>query len=250
MVHEQSDCASRSCMKRIPIPPAHDLVRFPASSAEDMAKAYRRWLLGGPAAFSNDPARKAARFALTRELPLDLLLRSVRQASRPLGREANAEIIESIWSYHVARQISTHEAPHWRFDFLAGFGVKIAANLLAVEDGKASMFWLQTRRRAAPSLKQLGMLQRLFLLKVRDSDYENVGLTILDVGQLIEGGGRIVKQYMIGDLPMPTEDEARVMLQTFADAHAILLAENFAEARAEHRAKRRPLTAGQNDLFT
>lgn len=236
-------------MKRFPVPPAHDLVRFPANTAENMAKSYRRWLLGGPAAFSNDPARAAARFALTRELPLEVLIRNVRGASRPLGRDANAEIVEAVWHHHVERDIRAHDAPNWLFDFLAGFGIRIAADLLAVEGGKASLFWLQTRRGAAPSLTQLGMLQRLFLLKARDSDFEDVGLTILDLGQPIEGGGRVVKPYAIGDLPMPSEDDARAMLQTFADAHALLVAENFAKTRAEHRAKQRRPSKGQDDLF-
>lgn len=236
-------------MKRFPVPPAHDLVRFPANTAENMAKSYRRWLLGGPAAFSNDPARTASRFALTRDLPLEVLLRDVRRASRPLGRDANAEIVEAVWHHHVNRTIGAHDAPNWLFDFLAGFGVRIAADLLAVEDGRASLFWLQTRRGAAPSLAQLGMLQRLFLLKARDSDFEDVGLTILDLGQPIEGGGRVVKPYAIGDLPMPGEDDARAMLQTFADAHAILMAENFAKTRAEHRAKHRRPSKDQDDLF-
>jgi hypothetical protein len=236
-------------MMRFPIPPAHDLVRFPSGSAEGMAKEYRRWLLGGPAAFSNDPARKTAKYALTRELPLEVLLRNVRQMSRPLGRDANAEIIEAVWRHHSGRQIRTYDAPTWRFDFMAGFGVKIAANLLAVEGGDASIFWLQTRRGAAPSLPQLGMLQRLFVLKARDSDFEKVGLTILDLGQPAEGEGRVVKCYRIGDLPMPTEDDARAMLQTFADAHALLVAENFAETRAQHRAKRRHSTEDHADLF-
>jgi len=214
-----------------------------------MAKSYRRWLLGGPAAFSNDPARAAARFALMRDIPLEVLLRNVRRASRPLGRDANAEIVDAVWHHHRERTIGAHDAPKWLFDFLAGFGVRIAADLLAVEDGRASLLWLQTRRGAAPSRAQLGMLQRLFLLKARDSDFEDVGLTILDLGQPIEGGGRVVKSYAIGDLPLPCEDEAEAMLQTFADAHALLVTEDFAKTRAEHRAKHRRPSKDQDDLF-
>lgn len=236
-------------MNRLTVPPAHDLVRFPASTVDDMARAYRRWLLGGPSAFSNDPARNAARFAITRELPLDVLGRNVRHASRPLGKDANAEIVEALWHYHLGRTIVVRDAPNWTFDFGPSFGVRIAADVLAIENDKASLVWLQTRRGAAPSVRQLGMLQRLFLLKTKDSDYESVGLTILDLRETIEGGGRLVRSYVIGDLPIPGEDEAAAMLQTFADAHALLVAEDFARTRAEHQARRRRGPEGQGDFF-
>lgn len=235
-------------MQRFPVPPAHDLVRLPRTSTEDMARGYRRWLLGGPAAFSNDPARSAARFALSREMPLDVLVRQCRAASRPLGRDANAEVVEALWHFAEGRSIATHDAATWHFDFLAGFAVRIAADLLAVENGRANLVWLQTRRGGAPSVAQLGMLQRLFLLKAKDSDYEDVGLIILDLRDTADGR-RIVRPYEIGDLSIPDEAEAEAMLQIFADAHAQLVAEGFAKTRAEHRARRRREPPGQGTMF-
>ena len=236
-------------MERFPIPPVHDLVQFPASSAEEMACRYRAWLLGGPAAFSNDPARRAAPLALQREISLDILRRNVRQASRPKGRDANEEVIEAVWRFGGDRRIATYEAPHWHFDFLAGFSARIAADLLMVEDGAASLFWIQARRGAAPNQAQLGMLQRLFLLKSKDSDYEEVGLTLLDLRGVSEGQ-RVLCTYLIGDLPLPSESQAEAMLQTFADAHAILVEEGFATVRAELRARRRRDPPGQGAMFT
>jgi hypothetical protein len=89
----------------------------------------------------------------------------------------------------------------------------------------------------APTPDHLGLLGRLFKTKARLAGYSDVSLFIADM-RLVENNERTVCLIPPADLSLPTEEEAERKLQTFANAHDVLVREGF-DPKAERTARRR-----------
>lgn len=204
----------------------------------DTIRRYRRYLLRGAGPFSYDPARAAAPFALDHSLDLNMLLRQVALTRPPNGREPNAQVVRTLWRLGDEKRWVTHDPPRWCLDFRSDLAVAIHADRLVVEDKQAHLFWMQMRTGVtAPTMDQLCLLGRLFMIQAARAGYSDVGLFIADVGA-VDNDARFLRLISVSELCLASEEEAEQKLQLFADAHDQLVREGF-DPKAERITRRR-----------
>jgi hypothetical protein len=114
--------------------------------------------------------------------------------------------------------------------------IPINSDCLLVEKQRPYLFWMQTRTsRMVPSLANLGLLARLFLIQAEREGYGEVGPLIADM-RVLEGDQRSLSLFTLDDLPVASQDVARSGVQMMADAYDHLKAEGF-DPRAERRSR-------------
>jgi hypothetical protein len=225
-------------MTRFRIPPAHDLPMIIGVDQADTVRLYRRYLSRGAGPFSYDPARAAAPFALDQSLGLDFLLRQCNLTLPPDGRLPNCQIIRSLWRLGGVKRWITYEPPRWQLNFRSDLAVSIRADRLVVEGERPYLLWMQMRTgQTAPSVVELALLGRLFMIQAARAGYSDVGLLIADM-RGVSGEERELRLTSVADIRLVPEAEAERKLQMFADAHDLLIKEGF-DPKAERMARRR-----------
>jgi hypothetical protein len=213
----------------------------------------RQWLLRGANQRSYEPARALVAPAVEHTRPLEWLLRQCDLVRPWVNREPNKQVVRGLWRIGEEKTWRCYEPVRLAWRFRRDLGLKIAEDRQIVEDGRAYAFWIQARTGyTAPTMQQLGMLGRIFLMAAKEAGYDQLGLYIADMRR-IEGDARHVDFLSLDDLPLASESEAQDTLQLFANAYDTLLREGFDPAaikkkRRDEReaAKRRE---SRDDLF-
>jgi hypothetical protein len=227
-------------MPRFRVPPAHDIPIIASFDLEETVRRYRAYLLRGAAEFGYGPARSAAPFALVRsaEFPLQALLKQCALTRPPSGVGPNSQVIRALWDIGGERRFKVYDAPSWHFDFRSDLALAIRADALVVEDGVASLFWMQMRTgNSGLNPRQMGLLGRLFKMEAERRGYPDLGLIVADLGR-VEGEKRIHNLLSLDQLDLVPEDDADRKLQLFADAHDELVKAHF-DPKAEREARKR-----------
>lgn len=237
-------------MKKLRVVPAHDVPLLLGVDASDTIFRLRRYLLGGAASFSYDPARTMLPHALERTQPVDWLIGQVNLTRPPIGREPNGQVVRALSRLGRDRAFVTHDAPRWSLPIRADMEIPIYSDRLVVEHGRAHLFWMQMRTKyMVPDQRHLGLLGRLFLIQAQRAGYTDVGLMIADM-RGVDGDERSLSLISLDDLPLASVESAERAVQMIANAYDALIAEGF-DPHAERRARRKkqPDAGPQPSLF-
>ena len=237
-------------MKKLRVLPAHDVPLIVGADATDTVFRLRRYLVGGAASFSYDPARTMLPHAMERTQPVNWLISQVNRTRPPTGHEPNAQVVRALCRLGSERTFVTYDAPRWCLPIRADMDIPIYSDRLVVEHGRAHLFWMQMRTTyMVPDHQHLGLLGRLFLIQAERAGYMDVGLMIADM-RSVDGDERSLSLLSLADLPLASVEAAEQAVQLIAHAYDHLIAEGF-DPHAERRARReqRPDDGPQPGLF-
>jgi hypothetical protein len=212
-------------MDNLPIPPLHDIARIVQPTDIATYVALRDYYEQMSAVFNYRISKKLSRRVFSHEVPLQLALSACKRDWSKVGQTQNAEVVKLIWQAGEGRNVKAYDAPSKGFPIRNDILIRVRPSFYFVERDKVSLFVLQPRRTFALTELQLGLLASIMRLSYMTDDFENVGLEILDLSSPEQKGLRLPQTYTLSNLPLLPDSEVEILLQRFATARDLLIAE-------------------------
>jgi hypothetical protein len=179
--------------------------------------------------FSGDISREAA-------------LEGCRRRGNPLGRNSNVEVADHIWQAAQGRSFQCYALSKRPFPIRRDLSFWVDPLFFFVETGRVKIFWLQPRRRYAPTVTGMGALAVITRMTYSD-EFDDFDLEFLDLSVPDGMKERVRRSFGFADLPKLPEEEVRDALERFAQAYDVVCKSGVQrpERRDRRRDDQRPL---------
>lgn len=208
-------------MKQLTPPAAQDVVRFLRTTIEETVAVLKYHYERTPPVWGYGPSRRSAKPLYSGDLTLEAALRGVREQGNPIGRKANAEVIQLIWEQARGRRFICHDLHPKPFPLRKDLSIIVDPLFYFVEDTKVKIFWLQPRRRFAPSIEGMGALAAMVKMKFAD-EFDDPELELFDVRVQDGDDNRTAQVWNFADLPVLSNSALDEALERFARAFDII----------------------------
>lgn len=213
-------------MSDLPIPEAHDAVRLVRPSVAETREAMRAHYLGsGP--FTYQVVRSCAKPLYSGEISLSAVQHACRTRCQPVGRKPNEDVATLLHSAARGRSLKCYDLAARDYYIRRDIKIPVRPSLYFIENARAYIFWLQARKRFAPTQAQLGLLAAIIRDTYLRDDFEEADVEILDLSAPTGSDARTVHRFHLVDFPFISPDEALSAFQRLADAHDELKREGF-----------------------
>lgn len=207
-------------MGKLRLPAFHDIARLVGSDVDETeANLYEYYANPDGAPFNYQRARKFARFAFGRMLPLQQILDSCQNERTDQGRKSNEEVLRRLWNVSEGRAVRTYELGARWLAIRKDLRIRVQLPFYFVESGSACTFWLQPRKTYALDLGDLGLLASMVKLAVLVDDFQDVDFEVCDMSSAAAGRPRETTTYRLGSFDVLSEEQTRAKLQLLAIAY-------------------------------
>jgi hypothetical protein len=228
-------------------PPAfHDIARLVGRDVDETeVKLYKYYTNPDRAFFNYRCARSYSRLAFGRLLQLEQILAGCELEHTKQGRSSNSEVTRLVWDMNSHRTVQTYELAPKYLTIRKDLDIRVAPPFYFVENGLASVFWLQPRKTYALSVGELGFLASMVKLTYLVDDFRDVGFEVLDLSAPALNKPRKPTRYDLASFRILSEEETRGKLLLFATAYDRVVARGVQRSQ---RTAARPRPSGP-DLF-
>ncbi len=232
-----------------PLPPAHDSVRLIRETLDETCAVLLEHLRRKPNPWSYQRARSLAPFALSGEVPIAALKHACDTAPMiPAGRAATWDVVQLVSLAGAGRTLQCYGITDGSVNIRKDLSVRVAADFYLVENGRATVFWLQPRRGFALTDRQLGIFGTLLRMALLKGDFVDAGIEIVDLSAPPRQS-RQVRKLGLGDLPEIPEPEVVQGLQRVADAYDAIKRMDIDWEALRRKAKPKERKGREDDLF-